>query len=107
MHKLGEFELLVLLALLRERQEPYANRVRKAIEERTGRRVTRGALYSTLDRLEKKGFVEWEAEPSSVPERGGHPTRRLYVTEAGVEAARHTALVLRSFLEGLEPILDG
>jgi PadR family transcriptional regulator PadR len=106
MHKLGEFELLVLLALLRQRDEPYANRVRNAIEERTDRTVTRGALYSTLDRLEKKGFIEWEVEPITTPERGGHPTRKLYVTELGVEATRSAALVLRSFLDELGPILD-
>lgn len=106
MHKLGEFELLVLLALLKHRDRPYANRVRAAIEGTTGRTVTRGALYSALDRLEKKHFIEWEVEPTATPERGGHPTRKIYVTEAGLEATRRTALVLRSFLDELEPILD-
>jgi DNA-binding PadR family transcriptional regulator len=106
MHKLGEFELLLLLALLCNRERPYANRVRETIEERTGRDVSRGALYGTLDRLEKKGFIEWEVEPTATPERGGHPMRRVHVTEAGLETTRRSALVLRGFLDGLEPILD-
>jgi DNA-binding PadR family transcriptional regulator len=106
MVKLGEFELLVLLALLRHGDEPYANRVREAIEERTGRSVSRGALYRTLARLQEKGLLEWEMEPSATPERGGHPMRRLLVTERGIDAAREATLVLRSFLDGLDPILD-
>ncbi|HEX9886004.1 MAG TPA: helix-turn-helix transcriptional regulator [Longimicrobiales bacterium] len=106
MAKLGEFELLVLLALLRQSDEPYANRVREAIEERTGRSVARGALYRTLDRLEEKGLLEWEMEPSATPARGGHPMRRLLVTEEGIGAARQATLVFRSFLDGLDPILN-
>lgn len=107
MSRLGEFELIVLLAVLRQGEEPYANPVREAIEERTGRPVSRGALYRTLDRLEEKGMLAWEIEPSATPERGGHPMRQLHVTEVGIEAARRATLVLRSFLDGLEPILDG
>lgn len=106
MPKLGEFELLVLLSLLRLRDEPYANRVREDLEEHAGRRVTRGALYRTLDRLTEKGFLEWELEPSRVPERGGHPMRRLQVTEAGLEEVREKREVLTTFLDGAAPVLD-
>lgn len=104
--KLGEFELLVLLAILRRGDEPYANRIREEIEENADRRVTRGALYRTLDRLTDKGFVAWELEPSETPERGGHPMRRLSVTEPGLEAVRRSRDVLLSFLDGLGPVLD-
>lgn len=104
--KVGEFELLVLLAILRRRDGPYANRVREEIEEQGDRSVTRGALYRTLDRLTEKGFVEWELEPSEIPDRGGHPMRRLSVTEEGLEAVRHSRDVLLSFLDGLGPVLD-
>jgi len=105
MAKIGEFELLVLLALLRQADEPYANRVREDLEENADRRVTRGALYRTLDRLSKKGLVEWEVEPSSTPERGGHPMRRLQVTEEGLAAVRESHAVLMRFFDGLDPVL--
>lgn len=106
MAKIGEFELLVLLALLRQADEPYANRVREDLEENADRRVTRGALYRTLDRLEGKGMIEWEVEPSSTPERGGHPMRRLQVTAEGLEAVRESHAVLMRFFDGLDPVLE-
>lgn len=105
MAKIGEFELLVLLALLRQAEEPYANRVRGDLEENADRKVTRGALYRTLDRLAGKGLVEWEVEPSSTPERGGHPMRRLSVTEEGLQAVRESHTVLMRFFDGLDPVL--
>lgn len=102
MAKVGEFELLVLLAILRQAEEPYANRVREDLEANASRRVTRGALYRTLDRLANKGLVEWEIEPSATPERGGHPMRRLLVTEKGVQVARDSRAVFLRFFEGLD-----
>ncbi len=104
MARIGEFELLVLLAILRQNDEPYANRVREDLEENADRRVTRGALYRTLDRLASKGLVEWEMEPSGTPERGGHPMRRLRVTDEGREAARASRDVLLRFFDGLGPV---
>jgi PadR family transcriptional regulator PadR len=106
MPKLGEFELLVLLAILRQADAPYANRVREDLEENADRRVTRGALYRTLDRLTGKGFLAWELEPSEIPERGGHPMRRLQVTEAGRDAVRSARDVLAAYFDGLGPALD-
>ena len=102
MAKIGEFELLVLLAILRQSDAPYANRVREDLEENAERSVTRGALYRTLDRLAGKGLIEWEVEPSGTPERGGHPMRRLAVTEEGRDAARASRDVLLRFFDGLE-----
>jgi DNA-binding PadR family transcriptional regulator len=104
--KLGEFELLVLLSILRQKDTPYANRVREDLEENAGRPVTRGALYRTIDRLTDKGFLAWELEPSEVPDRGGHPMRRLLVTDEGLAAVRRTRDVLVTFLDGLGPVLD-
>ncbi|MEM8998151.1 MAG: helix-turn-helix transcriptional regulator, partial [Acidobacteriota bacterium] len=95
-----DFELLVLLAILRRAEDPYANRVREELERGAGRAVTRGALYRTLDRLETKGLVRWELEASQVPERGGHPMRRLAVTAAGVEAVRAQRDLLSHFFSG-------
>ena len=106
MTKLGQLEFLVLLSVLRRRDEPYANRIREDLEENAGRSITRGALYRTLDRLTEKGFLEWEMEPSQVPERGGHPMRRLFLTENGIEAVRETREVLDAFLQDLGPALD-
>ncbi len=105
MAKIGEFELLVLLALLRQAEEPYANRVREDLEANADRRVTRGALYRTLDRLCEKGMVQWEVEPSSTPERGGHPMRRLRITDEGLQAVRESHAVLMRFFDGLDPVL--
>lgn len=101
MTKIGEFELLVVLSILRHPEAPYANRIRDDLAENARRSVTRGALYRTLDRLEAKGFIEWELEPDTTPARGGHPMRRLSVTGEGVEAARSTRDVLLTFFDGL------
>ena len=106
MPKLGEFELLVLLSILRQKDAPYANRVRGDLEENADRRVTRGALYRTLDRLTEKGLLSWELKPSEIPERGGHPMRRLQVTEAGIDAVRSARQVLTAFFDDLGPQLD-
>ena len=106
MTKLGQLEFLVLLSVLRQHEEPYANRVRQDLGESAGRTLTRGALYRTLDRLTEKGYLAWELEPSQVPERGGHPRRRLFLTENGVEAVKDTRDVLDTFLKGATPLLD-
>jgi len=107
MAKVGEFELLVLLAILRQQDAPYANRVREYLEANADRRVTRGALYRSLDRLASKGLIEWEMEPSEVPERGGHPMRRLVVTPEGIETVRTSREILMRFFEGLDPRIAG
>lgn len=101
---LGEFEQLVLLAVLRLRKDAHASSVRATIEEGARRRVTRGALYATLDRLTTKGFLEWEVEEST-PERGGIPRRRFRVTDAGVESLRRSYQAVRTLSRGLESVL--
>jgi PadR family transcriptional regulator, regulatory protein PadR len=99
---LGEFEQLVLLAVVRLEAAAYAVPVRREIEARTRRRVTRGALYVTLDRLEAKGYVEsWLADPTS--ERGGRAKRYYRVRPAGQAALRDSWTALRSMWEGLDP----
>ena len=70
---IGEFEQMVLLAVLQQGEEAYAIQVRKELERSAQRPVSRGALYRTFDRLEAKGYVDWELEDGNpVPERGGH-----------------------------------
>lgn len=102
MAKLGEFELLVLLAILRQGDEPFANRVREDLEANARRRVTRGALYGTLDRLTDKGLLEWVLDPSDVADRRGHPMRRFTVTPEGLAAIRSAREVLDTFFTGLD-----
>lgn len=77
---LGEFEQLLLLALLTADHEVYGVEIRRSIEERTHRRVSPGAVYTALDRLEHRGLVRSRlADPT--PERGGK-RRRYYRLEA-------------------------
>ena len=99
---LGEFEQLVLLAVMRLAGEAYAVPIRQEIEERTSRSVARGALYVTLDRLEEKGYLKsWLADATA--ERGGRAKRFYEVKPAGAKALEHSWAALRSMWEGLEP----
>jgi PadR family transcriptional regulator, regulatory protein PadR len=101
---LGEFEQLVLLAVLQLDVEAHAASVRETIEEGARRRVTRGALYATLDRLTNKGFLDWEVEEST-PARGGIPRRRFRVTKQGLRALRQSYNAVRTLARGLEGVL--
>lgn len=79
---LGEFEQLVLLAILQLDGEVYGVPIVEEIERRTGRSVSRAAVYVTLRRLEKRGLVtSWMSEPT--PERGGKARRCVRVEPAG------------------------
>lgn len=103
---LGEFEHLVLLAILQLKEEARAIDLRAHLEERTPRSVSRGALYSALERLEKKGFLSWRVEDST-PERGGIPRRCFFVTDLGLDAVRSSMQAISSLSEGLEEVLGG
>lgn len=94
---LGEFEHIVLLAVLRLGDQAYSVTVRREIEARTKREVSIGAVYAILDRLEAKGYVRSRAGDPT-PERGG----RFRVTAQGVTAVNRTQLALRSLTEGLD-----
>jgi DNA-binding PadR family transcriptional regulator len=83
---LGEFEYLLLTAAARLGDDAYGAAMRQEIEDATGHRCSIGALYTTLDRLETKGFVKtWMGDPT--PQRGGRPKRMVRVTSKGVQAA--------------------
>lgn len=101
---LGEFEQLVLLAILQLEDDGFALSVLRELDDRAGRRVSRGALYKTLERLEAKRFVEWEVEDAT-PGRGGHPRRRFYVTKRGIATLRNTRDALFSLWQGLDAVL--
>ena len=103
-HFLGEFEHLVMLAVLQLGDDAHAIRIREQLEDRAGRSVARGALYGTLTRLQEKGFLDWQVEQST-PERGGIPRRRFEATAAGVDAVRTSQEAIASLSEGLERAL--
>ena len=97
---LGEFEHIIVLALLRLEDRAYGVTVRQEIELRTRREVSIGAVYATLDRLETKGYVNsYRGDPT--PERGGRSKRFFRVTASGVAATSRTQQALRSMSEGL------
>lgn len=100
---LGEFEHIVVLALLRLEDRAYGVPVRQEIEFRTKREVSIGAVYATLDRLETKGYVKsHRGDPT--PERGGRSKRFFRVTAKGVAAVNRTQRTLLSMTEGLDLI---
>ena len=100
----GELEQIVLLAVLRLGNQAFALAVVRELERRANRRVSRGALYKTLERLEQKGLVAWKVE-GATPDRGGHPRRRFRVTPAGVAALRSSREALFSLWHGLDEVL--
>lgn len=102
---LGEFEQLVLLAILQAGDESYALPVRRSIEEVTERSVSRGALYRTLDRLDGKGLVSWTLEEATEG-RGGHPLKRFAVTDRGLAALQRSREVVSRMSAGLERLLE-
>ena len=104
---IGEFEQMVLLAMLQQGKKAYAIDVRKELERCAGRSVSRGALYRTFDRLEQKEYIEWELEDgNAVPDRGGHPMRLFRVTEAGLDAVRSSRNALLKLWHGLDAVLE-
>ena len=99
---LGEFEQIVLLAILRVREDAYGVPIRLEIGTRTGRSVTVGALYRTLDRLEEKGYVA-SSFGDPTPARGGRSRRYFTVRPAGLRTLRASRAVLIAMWDGLEP----
>jgi PadR family transcriptional regulator PadR len=100
---LGEFEHIVVLALLRLEHQAYGVTVRQEIEFRTKRDVSIGAVYATLDRLARKGYVKsYLGDPT--PERGGRSKRFFRVTAKGLAAVNRTRRALQRMTEGLDLI---
>lgn len=98
---LGEFEQIILLALMRLGPAAYGMAVRREIEERTGRRVSIGAVYATLERLENKGYVSSSAgEPTA--ERGGRAKRFFRIESSGERALRDSQDAIRKMMAGLK-----
>lgn len=102
---LGEFEQLVLLAVLQLGDEAYAVPVRDLIVRRTGREVARGALYTALERLEAKALLTSRVG-DPVPERGGRARRYFTVTPEGVGLLREARAAVANLSQGLESVLE-
>ena len=102
---LGEFEQMVLLAILQGGAEANALQIRRELEASADRKVSKGAFYTTLDRLEKKGYLTWRAR---VPDEGrnGLPQRHFQVTPEGLHQLRRTRDAVRRLSRGLEGVLD-
>ena len=100
----GEFEQMVLLSILRLRDGAYALAIVRELDSEVGRRVSRGALYKTLDRLERKKYVSWSTE-ASTPDRGGHPRRLFTVTPVGVQVLQGARVALFRLWDGLDSVL--
>jgi len=101
---LGEFEQLVLLALARQGEQAYGVPIAAEIAQRTGRDVSLGAVYKTLERLEVKGLV---ASTLGAPtaERGGRRKKYYRLNAHGQRALRQSLGALRRMTDGLEPEL--
>ena len=101
---LAEFELLVLLAVLQVGDEAYPLSIRDAIEARTGRTVTRAAVFITLERLEEKNMVVSRyGDPT--PVRGGRAKRFFHATPPGLAAVKRSVGMVSSMTAGLEALL--
>jgi PadR family transcriptional regulator len=97
---LGEFEQVVLLAILRLGENAYGVTILAEITACTGRRPSSGALYTTLDRLEEKGLVQSQLSDPT-PQRGGRAKRLIKVTKKGCVAVTDAQRSYRSLLQGL------
>jgi PadR family transcriptional regulator PadR len=102
---LGEFEHLLLLALVHLEDDAYGARIRRVIEQRTGRTVSPGAVYTALDRLERRRLVSsWLGEPT--PQRGGKRKRYYRLESAGARVLRQSQDALGRMMRGLRPKLE-
>jgi PadR family transcriptional regulator PadR len=102
---LGDFEQLVLFGVLRLEDDAYGAAIRQEIHQRSGRDVSINAVYTTLDRLERKGLLRsWVGEPS--PQRGGRRRKCYALRPAGVTALRLAYRAVTAMAVGLERQLE-
>jgi DNA-binding PadR family transcriptional regulator len=101
---LGELEQLLLLAILQCGDEAYTVPIRRILEERANRTVARGALFTSLDRLETKGLLT-SRMGEALAVRGGRPRRYFALTPAGLEALRAARATAAALSHGLDSVL--
>jgi len=97
---LGDFEQLVLLAILRLKDDAYGVEIRRAVADRTGRDVAAGAVYTTLGRLEGRGFVTSRVGETA-PERTGQRRKYYRVEPAGAAALQRAYTAVRRMMSGV------
>jgi DNA-binding PadR family transcriptional regulator len=98
---LGEFEELVLLAIMTLGENAYGVPISKAIEEATGKRVSTGALYTALQRLEEKGFISSKLGEAT-PERGGRAKKYFAIEAGGRQALKSSGEVRATFIKSID-----
>ncbi len=98
---LGEFEQVVLLSVVQMKGEGYGMAFRREIEARTGRAVSIGAIYATLERLEGKGYLT-SAAGESTPARGGRARRHFAIAPEGTRSLRRSREMLDSMWDGVD-----
>ena len=98
---LGEFEQLILLAILRLGDHAYGVTIRAELADRAGRTIAPGAMYTALERLEAKGIITSRmGDPT--PQRGGRAKRFVTVTAAGMQALNRAVQAYERLLDGLD-----
>lgn len=103
---LGEFESLVLMAVLRLRDDAYGMKIHEEIENTARRKCSFGALYTTLDRLEEKGYVTSRLGEST-SERGGRAKKYFHLKAIGATALRESFAATMRMAQGIEPLMEG
>jgi DNA-binding PadR family transcriptional regulator len=103
---LGEFELLVMLTIIRLGEDAYGVPISREIEQQSGRSVAFGTVYATLERLQKKSFVRSNLGEAT-PERGGRAKRYLRVTSTGLRTVRETKQSIIRLWRGLRELEGG
>jgi DNA-binding PadR family transcriptional regulator len=102
---LTDFELMILLAILRVGDEAYGVAIGREIETTGGRPVVLAAVYAALERLERNGYVK-SSVGDPTPERGGRAKRFFQVTPQGVAGVRDTQKALVSLWSGIPELLS-
>jgi DNA-binding PadR family transcriptional regulator len=102
---LGDFEQIVMLGVLRVGEEAYGAAIRQEIASRSGRDVSINAIYTTLDRLERKGYLRsWVGAPTA--RRGGRRRKCYELTAGGTSALRQAYRAYTAMTAGFERQLE-
>ena len=102
---LGEFEQMVLLAILQRGENANALEIRRELEQSANRTVAKGAFYTTLDRLERKKYLTWAAR-TAADGRSGLPQRHFKVTRQGVAELQKSRDALHNLWQGLDQLWE-
>jgi DNA-binding PadR family transcriptional regulator len=107
MENLGQFEQVVLTAILALGENAYGVTIHAKVEDLSRpRKVARGAVYATLDRMEDKGLIaSWLSDPT--PERGGRSRRHYRVEKPGEKALRESAKQAQRLVKAISDVLGG